>query len=81
LGNVRPCNHSATVLGNIRDAGFWEMVDGPVMKAYLAARPEFCADCEIVSECQCGCKAAAEVCCGSPEHLDPFVAAFAKRRQ
>jgi MoaA/NifB/PqqE/SkfB family radical SAM enzyme len=34
LGNVRPCNHSPTILGNIRDRGFWELAEG-----HLPLRP------------------------------------------
>ncbi|TET34383.1 MAG: radical SAM protein [Planctomycetota bacterium] len=76
LGNLRPCNHSATILGNIRETGFWEMADGGLMKDFTAACPEFCSGCRLERECLGGCKAAAEVCIGSPADLDPFIAAF-----
>lgn len=76
LGNVRPCNHSATILGNIRRTGFWEMADGAAMRAFLSARPAFCRGCRLEEKCQGGCKAAAEACCGSPAACDPFLAAF-----
>ncbi|HUU60661.1 MAG TPA: radical SAM protein, partial [Phycisphaerae bacterium] len=76
LGNVRPCNHSATILGNIRQTGFWDMADGEAMKNFKAARPEFCKGCRMEAQCLGGCKAAAEVCCGSPSECDPFLRAF-----
>ena len=76
LGNVRPCNHSTTILGNIREQGFWEMAGGGPMTDFMAARPEFCAGCRLEARCQGGCKAAAEACCGSAWELDPFLAAF-----
>ena len=77
LGNVRPCNHSATILGNIRRQGFREMAEGARMRAFMAARPAFCAGCALENRCQGGCKAAAEVCCGSPGEMDPLLAAYA----
>ena len=74
LGNIRPCNHSALILGNIRETTFRDMADGPKMKSFMAARPEFCSGCAVELECQGGCKAAAEVCYGSPSAMDPFLA-------
>ena len=79
LGNVRPCNHSATILGNIRERTFAEMASGETMRRFVKARPAFCAGCAVETECQGGCKAAAEVCCGSPAELEPFVRAFKSR--
>jgi len=81
MGNVRPCNHSTTILGNIRRMNFWEMVDSPAMKDFFDARPEFCGGCVLADECLGGCKAAAEVCCGSAWALDPFVKAFADQAE
>jgi radical SAM protein with 4Fe4S-binding SPASM domain len=75
-GNVRPCNHSPTILGNIRTTGFWQMVDSPVMSAFVAARPRFCEGCAREMECLGGCKAAAEACTGYVTEMDPFVKAF-----
>ena len=76
MGNVRPCNHSMTILGNIRETDFRTMVDGELMKQFVEARPEFCRGCRIEDECLGGCKAAGEVCCGSPAAMDPFLKAF-----
>lgn len=76
MGNVRPCNHSPQILGNIRERGFWDMVDGDGMKEFMAARPAFCKGCQVEEQCQGGCKAAAQACCGSAWEPDPFLAAF-----
>ena len=81
LGNVRPCNHSTTMIGNIRETNFWGMADSAAMKAFFDARPEFCAGCKLEDECLGCCKAAAEVCCGSVWALDPFVKAFADQAE
>jgi len=76
LGNVRPCNHSGLILGNLRERGFWELADSAAMADFMAARPAFCAGCRMEDQCLGGCKAAAEVCCGSAWAADPFLAAF-----
>ncbi|HUU21017.1 MAG TPA: SPASM domain-containing protein, partial [Phycisphaerae bacterium] len=78
-GNVRPCNHSPTILGNIREMPFAEMARGEAMAAFMNARPAFCAGCGLETTCQGGCKAAAEACGGSASAMDPFLAAFADR--
>ena len=76
LGNVRPCNHSPTILGNIRTQSFAAIAHSTAMRAFMAARPAFCAGCALETECQGGCKAAAEACCGSVSEMDPFLRAF-----
>jgi radical SAM protein with 4Fe4S-binding SPASM domain len=76
-GNVRPCNHSPTILGSLRTMGFWEMADSPRLRDFVAARPRFCAGCRLETQCLGGCKAAAEACTGSAAEMDPFLAAFA----
>jgi radical SAM protein with 4Fe4S-binding SPASM domain len=76
LGHLRACNHSPTILGNLRTQGFWELVDGQRLKTFVAARPEFCRGCRMENECLGGCKAAAEACCGSVCEMDPFLKAF-----
>ena len=79
VGNVRPCNHSPTILGNIREMTFAEMARSEAMARFMTARPAFCAGCAVETTCQGGCKAAAEACCGSASAMDPFLAAFADR--
>ncbi len=76
IGNIRPCNHSALILGNIREGSFAEMAASNAMQEFMKARPEFCAGCSLERECLGGCKAAAEACCGSPWKSDPFLAAY-----
>ncbi|MGI5861853.1 MAG: radical SAM protein [Myxococcales bacterium] len=76
LGNVRPCNHSPLILGNLRETGFIAMARSAPMRAFLAARPDYCQGCAMERICQGGCKAAGEACAGSPCAMDPFLAAF-----
>ncbi|NQT85590.1 radical SAM protein [bacterium] len=76
LGNVRPCNHSPTILGNIRTESFESMASGKAMRAFAAAGPAFCGGCSLEDKCLGGCKAAAEACCGSVAAMDPFLGAY-----
>lgn len=74
-GNLRPCNHTATILGNLLEHSFEELVAGETMANFMAARPSFCAGCAEEDTCQGGCKAAAEAACGDLCGLDPYLAA------
>lgn len=76
-GNLRPCNHSMVILGNVREQSFWELADTRAMRDFVAARPEDCAGCRLEDECLGGCKAAAEVCYGKLTTCDPFLRTFA----
>ena len=80
VGNVRPCNHSATVLGNIRQQHFRRLARSKTMKTFAAARPALCAGCSLETTCQGGCKAAAEICSGDCTQPDPFLNAWAHQR-
>lgn len=73
VGNVRMCNHSQIILGNILETSFSKLAHNNAAKSFMRAYPKFCSDCSIVKECQGGCKAAAEVCYGSPYEEDPFL--------
>lgn len=74
-GNVRPCNHSPTVLGNVWTEPFAEIIAPERMAGFVAAVPEFCAPCRLRDECQGGCKAAAQVCYGDLCAEEPFLRA------
>jgi radical SAM protein with 4Fe4S-binding SPASM domain len=79
VGNLRTCNHSPTVLGNVRQESFWDLVDGKAARSFIDARPKFCSGCRAEAVCQGGCKAAAEACFGTTRALEPFLAAYADR--
>jgi radical SAM protein with 4Fe4S-binding SPASM domain len=75
-GNLRLCNHSPTVLGNLRRQSFLDIyTHHPYIRKFRETLPEECRDCdpELKAVCNGGCKAAAEQCYGSLEHVDPFV--------
>lgn len=75
-GYIRICNHSPTILGNIRTDHFPDIYyHHPYMQAFRETWPEECQDCppDLKTLCSGGCKAAAEQCRGGLQHVDPFV--------
>lgn len=73
LGNVRPCNHTLTVLGNINDTLMKDLMKNQTMRKFSGAVTEFCKGCHYEKICMGGCKAAAEVCYGSMLEAEPFL--------
>jgi len=72
-GNVRPCNHTPTILGNVWEEPFADIVAPGRLADFVAAVPAFCAPCARRDECQGGCKAAAQVCYGDLAAEEPFL--------
>ncbi len=73
LGNVRACNHSPAILGNLWDESFADLVAEDRLRHFAEALPPQCAPCSQRSLCQGGCKAAAESCYGSLHVAEPFL--------
>jgi len=73
MGNLRPCNHTDTILGNLFEESFASLIAPERMSAFTCAIPSFCADCPHRLECQGGCKASAQVCYGSLTAEEPFL--------
>jgi radical SAM protein with 4Fe4S-binding SPASM domain len=75
-GNLRICNHSPKILGNLRQQSFRSIYFGhPDLRLFRDTLPDECAACrpEWKTLCRGGCKAAAEQCYGSSRRIDPFV--------
>jgi radical SAM protein with 4Fe4S-binding SPASM domain len=73
LGNLRPCNHTPTILGNLFHQSFVELIGTDRMGEFVRAVPPFCKSCSQRAVCQGGCKAAAQACYGSLTAEDPFL--------
>jgi radical SAM protein with 4Fe4S-binding SPASM domain len=73
VGNVRPCNHTSTILGNLFETSLKAMAKSSKLRQFMKARPLFCAGCRIENDCLGGCKAAAEACYGSLAACEPFL--------
>jgi radical SAM protein with 4Fe4S-binding SPASM domain len=74
-GRVRPCNHSATILGNFRTQTMHELLADPALAAFSSAVPAICHPCPALETCRGGCRAAAEVCFGSLATPEPWLQA------
>lgn len=72
-GRVRPCNHTATILGDLRSQSLTEILAGPALAEFVAAVPEVCRPCPGLLTCRAGCRAAAEVCFGSLYEPEPWL--------
>lgn len=76
VGNIRVCNHSPTILGNIHRDRFADIYyHHPFVRDFRESLPDECAGCppDLLSLCRGGCKAAAEQVYGTTRRVDPFV--------
>jgi len=73
LGNLRFCNHSPTILGNIYTDNLEKMLHSEKAQLWNTVVPEYCTNCELYSKCMAGCRAASEQLQLSLNHVDPLV--------
>jgi PqqA peptide cyclase len=76
VGNIRVCNHSPVILGNIRKDSIREIfLNHPYVCDFRTIYPDECTACppELKDVCRGGCKAASEQCYGTMTKVDPFV--------
>ncbi len=79
LGNLRACNHTDLILGNLFQESFAELISPSRLIPYTGAIPESCSECSRRMECQGGCKASAQVCNGSLTAEEPFLGSALQR--
>ena len=72
-GDVRFCNHSPRVIGNIHDRPIGEILTDPENVARYAEVPDMCRDCALLSRCNGGCRAASEQVYGTFAKVDPIL--------
>ncbi len=72
-GDVRFCNHSPYILGNIYDRPVGEILTDPDILARYAEIPERCRDCNLLKRCNGGCRAASEQVYGTFAEADPML--------
>jgi pyrroloquinoline quinone biosynthesis protein E len=80
-GTLRPCNHSAVVLGDLRKNSFSELTESAKARAFWAPLPAECAACDhpLRDVCRGGCPAASDECYGTRERWDPMIDAALRR--
>lgn len=72
-GDVRLCNHSPHVMGNIHSDSISSIFQSGYIQNWGSACPEYCTDCSEWSKCGGGCRAASEQMGYSVSHEDPFI--------
>jgi radical SAM protein with 4Fe4S-binding SPASM domain len=73
VGNIRLCNHSPTVLGNIHDTSLEQICHSSHLTRFAETVPRMCAGCSRFDECHGGCRAAGEQLWGSLAEGDPLL--------
>lgn len=72
-GNIRFCNHSPVVAGNIYNQDIHNILYSPYANSWQEIVPEFCSECDKWSSCRGGCRAASEQCGLGLGHVDPIL--------
>ena len=59
-GNIRLCNHSPVILGNIHSEVIDAILTKPYLTEFFSCVPDICVDCAQFERCRGGCKAVSE---------------------
>ena len=68
-GNVRPCNHSPTIIGSLHEHTIHDLWHSDEMNAWRDLMPTECTTCVAYSVCHGGCRAVQEL---RPDGRDPL---------
>jgi radical SAM protein with 4Fe4S-binding SPASM domain len=72
-GNIRLCNHSPIVAGNIYQKELEEILYSDYTTQWETSVPDLCKPCSHWSVCKGGCRAASEQCFGTLAKEDPII--------
>jgi pyrroloquinoline quinone biosynthesis protein E len=72
-GNVRSCNLSSNVLGNLRTTSWAEIHSDPYPDDFRRDVPQMCRGCAHERGCVGGCRESAFATFGDTRHVDPLV--------
>jgi len=72
-GNIRLCNHSPVVAGNIFEQPINEILYSPYANSWNEVIPDYCSHCNKWQDCRGGCRAASEQCGLGLGHVDPII--------
>jgi radical SAM protein with 4Fe4S-binding SPASM domain len=79
LGNVRSCNLSGEILGNIVERSWAQVMRNPYPERFTRALPPICRGCHYERSCQGGCKESALATFGALDHPEPFLESGRRR--
>ena len=72
-GNLRVCNHSPVIAGNIFKQPLVDILYSDYTLSWGETTPEFCEQCAIFDKCMGGCRAASEQMGFSLKKVDPVL--------
>ena len=72
-GDVRFCNHSPRILGNIHTEHLSDIIERTASESYYDNIPATCTACELWERCRGGCRAASEQLYGTFDRVDPIM--------
>ncbi len=72
-GDIRFCNHSPIVLGNIFNLSIKEILADGQKISNTISKPSYCIECTLYDKCQGGCRAAAQQTGKAFSDIDPIV--------
>lgn len=75
LGNVRSCNLSSHVLGNIRRQSWADIMASPYLEGFPRIVPPMCRGCRYERSCQGGCKESGFAAFGDLAAAEPLLRA------
>lgn len=73
LGNVRSCNLSAHISGNICEQPWSDIYRDPYLHTFKQQVPDVCKGCHYEQSCQGGCKESGYATYGDLKHPEPFL--------
>lgn len=73
LGNVRSCNLSGNILGNITEQDWGSIHAQPYLHTFKSQVPPMCRGCAYEQSCQGGCKESGHATFGDLKHPEPFL--------
>lgn len=72
-GDVRFCNHSPHIIGNVYRRSIGDILTDPETVERYSAVPPRCRECQFLSRCNGGCRAASEQVYGTFAEADPIL--------
>jgi radical SAM protein with 4Fe4S-binding SPASM domain len=77
-GDMRVCNHSPIIAGNIFKQKLPDIINSNYVKSWAENVPEQCQPCSLWKNCRGGCRAASEQTGGDNTMADPIIRIFDK---
>ena len=75
-GNIRYCNHSPEVIGNVYENNMKDILKSTKLKNWSEKEPIFCKNCNKKQKCQYGCRAASQQMGLGLEKEDPIISIY-----